>query len=55
MVEVLIVVAIALALAAGFWFTRGVKAGQGAAESAVLDQKARELDDAFREHPPQDY
>jgi hypothetical protein len=55
MVETLIVIGIVLVLVGAFWFSRGAKAGPYAGDSTLLDEKARQLDDAFRERPPQDY
>jgi nitrogen fixation-related uncharacterized protein len=54
MVEALVVAAIVLVLVAALWFTRGAKSGPYAGEDVVLDRKARQLDDAFRERNPND-
>ncbi|HXP28815.1 MAG TPA: hypothetical protein VN804_03610 [Solirubrobacteraceae bacterium] len=41
-------------LIGAFWFSRGAKAGPYTGDGPLLDEKARQLDEAFREHPPED-
>ncbi len=55
MLDAIIAIAVVVVLAAALWFTRGAKQGPYAGDDVVLDQKTRQLDDAFRERPPQDY
>ncbi len=55
MIEALVIAAIVLVLIAALWFTRGAKRGPYAGDDVVLDQKARQLDDAFRDRPPRDW
>ncbi len=55
MLPILIAVAVVALIAAGVWLTRGSKHGPYSGDSTLLDEKARQLDNAFRERPPKDY
>lgn len=55
MLDAIIAIAVVVLLVAALWFTRGAKQGPYAGDDVVLDEKARQLDDAFRERAPRDY
>ena len=50
-----IVAAIVVVICVALWLTRNAKRGPYAGDSIVLDEKVRQLDEAFRERPPKDY
>jgi len=55
MVGAIVVAAIIIGVIAALWFTRSAKTGPGAGADLLLDEKAHQLDEAFRERPPTDY